>query len=102
MPGPRMKAVPSFVAALALCGLAALTPAPAPAQCPLCRSAAQQAGDQTARTLNLAILVLLIPPVSIFCAIFAVAYRRRNGDGGDEHPPAGGGRVCPPRGARLK
>lgn len=57
-------------------------PAVAAAQCPLCRSAVQQAGDKTANTMNLAILVLLIPPVSIFCTIFAVAYRKRRG--GDE------------------
>jgi heme/copper-type cytochrome/quinol oxidase subunit 2 len=83
-----MKAAPAFVAALALCALAALAPAPAPAQCPLCRTGAQQAGEQTARTLNLAILVLLVPPVSIFCAIFAVAYRRRDG-GRDEEDDGG-------------
>ena len=55
-------------------------PGSALAQCPLCRSGLQQAGDQTARTMNLAILVLLIPPASIFCAIFAVAYRKSKGD----------------------
>jgi heme/copper-type cytochrome/quinol oxidase subunit 2 len=44
----------------------------------------QQAGDKTARTMNLAILVLLVPPVSIFCTIFVVAYRRRKGDDGDD------------------
>ena len=66
--------------------LAALSAAPAPAraQCPLCRSALQQSDDATARTMNLAILVLLIPPVSIFCTIFAVAYRNRRGGGDDE------------------
>ena len=80
----RMKAAPVFVAALVLCALAAFLPAEAVAQCPLCRSALQQAGDQTARTMNLAILVLLIPPVSIFCTIFAVAYRRRNAEGEEE------------------
>lgn len=76
-------------AALLLAALWA-APAAAPAQCPLCRSSLQQAGDTTARTMNLAILVLLIPPVSIFCTIFAVAYRKRKGedgggvDGGDD------------------
>ena len=69
-----------FAAALALAALAAAWPETALAQCPLCRSAVQNAGDQTARTLNLAIVVLLIPPVSIFCAIFAVVYRKTKGD----------------------
>ena len=68
--------------------LAALAawPAAAAAQCPLCRSALQGEGDTTARTMNLAIVVLLIPPVSIFCAIFAVVYRRaRGGDDGERN-----------------
>ena len=68
------------VAAFALATLAAAWPATALAQCPLCRTALMNAGDQTARTMNLAIVVLLIPPVSIFCAIFAVVYRRARGD----------------------
>ena len=71
----------AFVIAAAFAALAALWPGAALAQCPLCRSAVQHAGDQTARTLNLAIVVLLIPPVSIFCAIFAVVYRKaKHGD----------------------
>jgi hypothetical protein len=71
-----------LVAAFALAALAAAWPGTALAQCPLCRSALQN--DQTARTMNFAIVVLLIPPVSIFCAIFAVAYRKGKGgeDGG--------------------
>jgi hypothetical protein len=70
-----------FALALGLAGLAAAWPATALAQCPLCRSALQNAGDQTARTMNAAIVVLLIPPVSIFCAIFAVVYKRaKKGD----------------------
>ena len=74
------------LAAAAALVLAALwgRPAPARAQCPLCRSAVQQSGDQTARTMNLAILVLLVPPVSIFCTIFVVAYKKRRGDEEEE------------------
>ena len=71
---------PVCAAALALAALAAAWPETALAQCPLCRSAVQNAGEQTARTLNLAIVVLLIPPVSIFCAIFAVVYKKAKGD----------------------
>lgn len=66
-----------FAAALAL---SAAWPETALAQCPLCRTSLQNAGEQTARTLNLAIVVLLIPPVTIFCAIFAVVYRRAKND----------------------
>ena len=68
-------------AALAtLAALALFLPAEALAQCPLCRSALTNAGEQTARTMNLAIVVLLIPPVSIFCTIFAVVYKKAKGD----------------------
>jgi hypothetical protein len=74
-------------AALALAALAAAWPEAALAQCPLCRSSVQQAGDQTARTINLAIVVLLIPPVSIFCAIFAVAYKKSKGGDGQNREP---------------
>ncbi len=74
-----------FSAALAvLAAVALLLPGGALAQCPLCRSALEHGGDRTARTMNLAILVLLVPPVSVFCTIFAVAYRKRKGDGDDE------------------
>lgn len=72
-------------AALVLAALAAAWPEAALAQCALCRSAVQNAGEQTARTLNLAIVVLLIPPVSIFCAIFAVVYRRARDGGGEQN-----------------
>jgi hypothetical protein len=80
---PARKFQRTWAACLTLAALLAW-PAVAAAQCPLCRSALQGSGDQTARTMNLAIVVLLIPPVSIFCTIFAVAYRKRNGVGGDE------------------
>jgi heme/copper-type cytochrome/quinol oxidase subunit 2 len=76
--------VVKLAAAVVLAALAAAWPAQALAQCPLCRTAVQQAGDNVGRTMNLAIVVLLIPPVSIFCAIFAVAYRKAKGD--DERP----------------
>jgi len=68
----------------AVAALALLLPSESLAQCPLCRAGLMNAGDKTARTMNLAIVVLLIPPVSIFCTIFAVAYRKRKGDGEDD------------------
>lgn len=74
-----------FSAALvALAAVALFVPSEALAQCPLCRAGLMNGGEKTARTMNLAIVILLIPPVSIFCSIFAVAYRRRKGDGKDD------------------
>ncbi len=51
------------------------------AQCSMCKANVQAGASATnvAGTLNLAILVLLIPPVLIFCAIFFVALRYRRG-----------------------
>ena len=77
-----------FAAAFVLAALAAAWPETALAQCPLCRSALHDAGDQTARTMNLAIVVLLIPPVSIFCTIFAVVYKKaKNGNEDQNREP---------------
>ena len=55
-----------------------LLSAPAPAQCAMCKSSASGLDGAGARNLNYAVLVLLCPPVAIFCALFVVAYRRRD------------------------
>ena len=72
-----------FAALLSACALL-FSANDALAQCALCRTALKDSAEATARTLNLGILVLLIPPVAIFCAIFAVAYKRGKGDEGRE------------------
>lgn len=46
------------------------------AQCALCRSSVPQA---LARNLNIGVIVLLAPPVTIFSAIFYIAFRNRKG-----------------------
>ncbi len=50
------------------------------AQCALCKTALSNSDGAaaTARTLNLAILVLLIPPATIFCSVFIIAFRHRS------------------------
>ncbi len=53
-----------------------LSCAPALAQCAMCRATLTGANSNFIRNLNLGILVLLVPPVSIFCSIFIVAIRR--------------------------
>jgi len=54
-------------------------------QCSMCRTAL--AGSNNAlfvRNFNIGVLVLLVPPVTIFCSIFIVLKRYRNSD--DEPP----------------
>lgn len=68
-----------ILAALSLAAMA-LYPADASAQCALCRTALEQGGGEASTAMNLGILVLLVPPVAIFCAIFAVAIKREDGD----------------------
>lgn len=57
---------------------------PSPAQCALCKAAASNLDAIDARSLNLAVLLLLCPPVTIFCAFFYVAYKRRGAPGEDD------------------
>lgn len=72
-------------ARLALIGMAALVlfslagDSTALAQCAMCRAVVSGASNSAALTksFNTAVLVLLAPPVSIFCSIFIVAYRHR-------------------------
>ena len=48
------------------------------AQCAMCRAAAANLDAPSARQLNLATLLLLCPPVAIFCGLFIVAYKHRH------------------------
>ena len=49
------------------------------AQCALCKNAVtgSPSAAKLSESLNFAIIILLIPPVLIFCGIFAVAYKYR-------------------------
>jgi len=59
-------------------------------QCSMCRSSL--AGSNNAffiRNFNIGVLVLLVPPVTIFCSIFVVLKRYRKSDAEDHsenHP----------------
>ncbi|HEY0101779.1 MAG TPA: hypothetical protein VGB76_22830 [Pyrinomonadaceae bacterium] len=48
------------------------------AQCAMCKASAANLDSISARQLNISTLILLCPPVAIFCAIFVVAYKHRN------------------------
>ena len=67
----------SIVAAIALLLIAS----PAAAQCAMCRAAL--AGSNNAffiRNFNIGVLVLLVPPVTMFCSIFVVLKRYHRDD----------------------
>lgn len=61
-----------LIAAVCLITLAA----PAFAQCSMCRASLGSNGTFI-KQFNLGVLVLLVPPVAIFCTIFIVAFRHR-------------------------
>ncbi len=50
---------------------------PAVAQCSMCRTALTSSNSAFIRNFNIGVLVLLIPPVTIFCSIFVVLKRYR-------------------------
>lgn len=54
---------------------------PADAQCSMCRAALNGSNNaKFIKNFNIGVLVLLIPPVTIFCSIF-ILLRRHRGDG---------------------
>ncbi|HKP46467.1 MAG TPA: hypothetical protein VJT50_07695 [Pyrinomonadaceae bacterium] len=70
-----------FSLAVAAVALLLIFSAPGAAQCSMCRAAL--AGSNNAlfiRNFNVGVLVLLLPPVSIFCSIFVVLKRSRRKD----------------------
>jgi hypothetical protein len=67
-----------FVVAM---GIMVLSSMPVEAQCSMCRAALTGSNNgKFLRNFNIGVLVLLVPPVSIFCSIFIVL-RRHRGDG---------------------
>lgn len=57
----------------------------AAAFCPMCQTAIEGAAGarEVAGSLNLAALVLLVPPVMIFATLFGMFYRLRHANGRD-------------------
>jgi hypothetical protein len=76
----RLRVLFIACAAALLCLMVA---SPGWAQCAMCRASVQN-NAVFARGLNLGVLVLLTPPVAIFCSIIIVAYRHRGGGAGDD------------------
>ena len=77
----------AFVAACIIAAVLVLSK-PAMAQCALCKNAVAGSPEaaRLSQSLNLGIIILLIPPVLIFCGIFVIAYRNRKARGGAVEP----------------
>lgn len=79
----KMRNLGIFLAFAVAVGFVLATADPAFAQCAMCKTAIENSTDAVAASkgLNLAALVLLIPPVAIFAGLFGVFYRYRNVQG---------------------
>ena len=84
MSSPRSITVAALLVCAGICIL--LLPEASAAQCAMCRATVTAAANNAAmiKKLNLGILVMLVPPVTIFCSIFIVALKYRKGRFGDE------------------
>jgi amino acid transporter len=87
------KSIRTTKIALILVGIIAtllLMSLPAFAQCAMCKTAVTGSPEaaKLSQSLNFAVLILLIPPVLIFCGIFVLAYRYRKARGTELEPPS--------------
>jgi fructose-specific phosphotransferase system IIC component len=79
-----MKLARLLPVVIAVALLVALAAAPAAAQCSMCRAVIENSTDAAAasKSLDLAALILLVPPVTLFSGLFVAIYRLRNLQGG--------------------
>lgn len=78
-----MRSLRIFLVFVVAAGIMLAAADPAFAQCAMCKAAIENSTDavSASKGLNLAALVLLIPPVAIFAGLFGVFYRYRNVQG---------------------
>lgn len=77
----RLRALHTVLIVALVAAAVLLFAVPADAQCSMCRAALNGSNNaRFIRNFNIGVLVLLIPPVTIFCSIFIVL-RRFRGDG---------------------
>ncbi len=69
-------------------GILLFSSIPADAQCSMYRAAVTGANNSKfIRNLNIGVLVLLVPPVTIFCSIFIVLRRNRGTEASELEEP---------------
>ena len=62
---------------VALCALLLGAAVPALAQCAMCKASASGLDAESARQLNIAVVMMVSPPVAIFCAFIYLTYKHR-------------------------
>ena len=79
-----MKSLRVLLLGCAVILLVAVGCEPSLAQCAMCGASVQNSTDAEAasKTLDLAAMILLVPPVAMFAGLFGVFYRFRNVQGG--------------------
>ena len=78
----RLSSWQSLLIVIGVAAVVLLLAVPADAQCAMCRAVLKGSHDpKLMRNLNIGVLVLLIPPVTIFCSIFVILRKYRGTDG---------------------
>jgi len=78
----RFRNCQPILIVVAVAAVVLLLAVPADAQCAMCRAVLKGSHDpKLMRNLNIGVLVLLIPPVTIFCSIFVILRKYRGTDG---------------------
>jgi hypothetical protein len=86
----RNSTVQKLCSWLAVLALTLVAPVAAWAQCAMCKSAAENMDPAGVKYLNIATLLLLTPPVAMFCGFFYLAYKRRDAPQEPEGPAGRG------------
>ena len=73
----RNEAVRKFLSRLATLVVLLAAPIVARAQCAMCQTSASNMDPAGVRYLNYATVLLLAPPVALFCVFFYAAYKHR-------------------------
>lgn len=76
------------MAALVAVGLLAAVPAAFAQGCVMCRNTAAAGGAEAAKALDLGVLILLVPTISIFVGILFFAFRYRGSSPTETSPSA--------------
>ena len=77
----RLRSWHSILIVVGVAAVVLLFAVPADAQCAMCRAVLKGSHDpKLMRNLNIGVLVLLIPPVTIFCSIFVLLRKYRATD----------------------